>query len=80
MSTFLDLYDIEPDNNSIEIINRKFVSIRDDGGGNRTEKGMEANSILFSIYATDCIRGVCFYDHITAVVGGYVRQPSVVDS
>ena len=32
-------------------MNRKFVSIRDDGGGNRSPEGMEVNSILFTVYA-----------------------------
>ena len=38
--------------------------MRGDGGGNRTEKGMKANSILFTIKLTDKINGRSFYDHM----------------
>ena len=40
------------------------VCVRGDGGGNRTEKGMRANSILFTIKLTDKINGRSFYDHM----------------
>ena len=48
---------IAPDNNAVERVNRKFVAIRNDGGGNRSSDGMEANSVLFTIKATDRING-----------------------
>ena len=43
--------------------------MRGDGGGNRTEKGMRANSILFTIKLTDKINDRIFpmrsfYDHM----------------
>ena len=41
-----------------------FKAIRDDGGWNKTQKGMDANSILFTIMATDWINGASFIDHL----------------
>ena len=40
---------ISPDNNAVERANRRFVSVRNDGGGNRSRKGMDANSVLFTM-------------------------------
>ena len=53
-----------PDNNGVERVNRRFVAVRNDSGGNRTQKGMDANSILLSIFATDWINGNSFFDHL----------------
>ena len=55
---------VRPDNNDVERTNRVFVSIKNDdgGGGNRTSRGMEANSILFTLLATGKIRGESFFD------------------
>ena len=64
MTTFLRQKGVPPDNNSCERANRVVVCVRGDGGGNRTEKGMRANSILFTIKLTDKINGRSFYDHI----------------
>ena len=55
---------VPPDNNSCERANRVVVCVRGDGGGNRTEKGMRANSILFTIKLTDKINERSFYDHM----------------
>ena len=38
--------------------------MRGDGGGNRTEKRMRANSILFTIKLTDKTNMRSFYDHM----------------
>ena len=38
--------------------------MRGDGGRNRTEKGMRANSILFTIKLNGKINGRSFYDHM----------------
>ncbi len=72
MRTFLHIKDVPPDNNDVERTNRVFVSIKNDGGddGNRTSRGMEANSILFTLLATGKIRGesfflICCANHIT---------------
>ena len=46
-----------PDSNGVELVNRRFAAVRSDGGGNRTQRGMDANSILFIIMATDWING-----------------------
>ncbi len=62
MSTFLHIKGIPPDNNDVERTNRVFVSIKNDGGGNRTSRGMEANSILFTLLATGKISGESFFD------------------
>ena len=64
MSTFLHIKGVPPDNNDVERTNRVFVSIKNDGGGdgNRTFRGMEANSILFTLLATGKIRGEIFFD------------------
>ena len=64
MTTFLRQKGVPPDNNSCERANRIAVCVRGDGGGNRTEKGMKANSILFTIKLTDKINGRSFYDHM----------------
>ena len=63
MSTFLHIKGIPPDNNDVERTNRVFISIKNDGnGGNRTSRGMEANSILFTLFATGKISGESFFD------------------
>ena len=62
MSTFLHIKGVRPDNNDVERTNRVFVSIKNDGGGNRTSRGMEANSTLFTLLATGKIRGEIFFD------------------
>ena len=64
MTTFLHQKGVPPDNNSCERANRIVVCVRGDGGGNRTEKGMRANSILFTIKLTDKINGKSFYDYM----------------
>lgn len=55
---------ILPDNNPAENVNWRFTSIKNDGSGNRSEKGMDANSILFTVLATDKINGNSFFDHL----------------
>ena len=52
MTTCLRTPGISPDNNAVERANRRFVSVRIDGGGNRSRKGMDANSVLFTMLAT----------------------------
>ena len=64
MSTFLYADGVDPDNNGVERINRGFVSIRGDGGGNRSEEGMRVNSILFSVYVTCRVQKKSFYRHL----------------
>ena len=64
MTTFLRQKGVPPDNNSCERANRVAVCVRGDGGGNRTKKGMRANSILFTIKLTDKINMKSFYDHM----------------
>ena len=61
MSTFLHVDGIDSNNNGVERINRGFVSIRSDGGGNRSEEGMRVNSILFTICATCRVQKKSFY-------------------
>ena len=56
-------------------MNRKFVAIRSDGGDNRSPKGTEANSILFSVYATDVLNGTGF-EHVIQSAG-YGRVPEM---
>ncbi len=55
---------VPPDNNPVERSNRKAVATRSDGGGNRSGKGMEANSILFTNMVTDWLAGRSFFDHM----------------
>ncbi len=66
----LYLKEITLDNNAIERVNRKFVAIRNDGGRNRLADGMEANSVLLTIMATDRINGASFFDHLVRVSSG----------
>ena len=70
MTTHMYRGDVDPDNNGVERVNRLFKSIRDDGGGNRTQKGMDANSILFTIMATDWINDASFFDHLIRSANG----------
>ena len=61
---------VAPDNNGVERVNRRFVAVRNDRGGNRTQKGMDANSILFTAMATDWINGRLFFDHLVSSASG----------
>ena len=61
---------VPPDNNPVERSNRKVVAARSDGGGNRSGKGMEANSILFTNMVTDWLAGKSFFDHMMLVAPG----------
>ena len=58
------------DNNPIERTGRVLVASRNDGGGNRSEKGMEANSILFTNMLTDWMNKRSFFDHIVRSASG----------
>ncbi len=70
MTTCLHVDGIEPDNNAVERANRRFVAVRSDGGGNRSRKGMDANSILFTLLATDRINKDSFFDHLVRSSSG----------
>ena len=69
LTTYLGKEDIPIDSNGVERMNRKFVAMRSDGGGNRSPKGMEANSILFSVYATGILNGASFFEHVIQSAG-----------
>ena len=69
-TTHLYLQEIAPDNNAVERVNRRFVAIRNDGGGNRSADGIEANPVLFTIMATDRINGASFFDHLVRASSG----------
>ena len=71
LTTYLRKEGIPIDSNGVERNNRKFVAIRSDGGGNRSPKGMEANSILFTVYATDALNGISFFKHVIRSSSGY---------
>ena len=64
MTTHMYKEEVPPDNNGVERVNRRFVAVRNDCGGNRTQKGMDTNPILLSILATDWINGNSFFDHL----------------
>ena len=70
MTTCLRIPGISPDNNAVERANRRFVSVRNDGGGNRSRKGMDANSVLFTMLATDRVRRESFFDHLVRSASG----------
>lgn len=70
MTTFLRHEGVPPTNNPCERANRKVVAVRDDGGGNRSEKGMGANSILFTIKLTDLLNNRIFFDHLVRASSG----------
>ena len=70
MTTCLRIPGISPDNNAVERANRRFVSVRNDGGGNRSQKGMDANSVLFTMVATDRVRKKSFFDHLIRSASG----------
>ena len=61
---------VAADSNGVERVNRRFVAVRSDGGENRTQKGMDVNSIIFTIYATDWINGNSFFDHLVTSASG----------
>ena len=58
------------DSNGVERVNRRFVAVRSDGGGNRTQRGMGTNSILFTIMATDWINGKSLFEHLVRSAAG----------
>ena len=70
LTTYLRKEGVAIGNNPVERMNRKVVCVRDDGGGNRSEKGMKANSILLAAMATDLLNGVSFFDHIVEAASG----------
>ena len=61
---------VPPGNNQVERSNRKVVAARSDGGGNRSGKGMGANSILFTNMVTDRLAGRSFFDHMVLAASG----------
>ena len=69
LSTFLYVPGIKPDNNDVEHMNRMLKCILNDGGGNRSERGMHASSVLFSVLATCKLNGTSFYDVLCAAAG-----------
>ena len=54
---------IVPDNNAVKRVSRKFVAIQNDGRGNGSPDGMEANPVSFTTIATDRINWASFFDH-----------------
>ena len=70
MTTSLSIKGIPRDNNAVERTNRKFACIKNDGGGNRSQKGMDANSVLYTIFATDKLIGANFFEHIVRASSG----------
>ena len=69
LTLFLLVPGIKSGNYDVEIMNRKLVAIRHDGGGNRSPIGMEANSILFTIFTTCKARGDVFFDVLKRAIG-----------
>ena len=49
---------------------RKVVAARSDGEGNRSGKGMETNSILFTNMVTDWLADRSFFDHMVLAASG----------
>ena len=70
MTTHMYDEDVDPDSNGVERVNRRFKVIRTDGGGNRSQKGMDANSVLFTIMATDWINKDSFFEHLMRAASG----------
>ena len=70
LSTHLEMDGVPIDNNPVERTNRRFVAVRHNGGGNRSQKGMDANSILFSVFATDWLRKNSFFEHLIRAASG----------
>ena len=70
LTTFLRHEGVSPINNPCERANRKVVAVRNDGGGNRSVKGMKANSILFTVMLTDWVNGQSFFDHLVQASSG----------
>ena len=62
MSTFLYMPGIDPDSNDVERMNKNLASISSHGGGNRSILGMEANSILLTVFTTCKLNGTSFYE------------------
>ena len=70
LTTFLRKPDIPSTNNPVERLNKFFNGARSNGGGNRSTKGMKANSILFTVMLTDHLNQSNFFDHIVHALGG----------
>ena len=58
------------DSNGVERASRRFVAVRSDGGGNRTQRGMDANSVLFTVMATDWINKKSLFEHLVRSASG----------
>ena len=69
LNTFLR-QGIKSGSNDVERMNRKFASIRDDGCGNRSPGGMEANPILFTAYAPSKVLDTGFYEEVIRYSSG----------
>ena len=64
LSAFLRKEGVDSGNNGVERMNRKFVAIRDGGGGNRSSDGMEANSIPFTEFAACRVLNTSFFEEV----------------
>ena len=61
---------VDPDNSGVERVNRRFVAVRSNGGGNHAQRGMDSNSVLFTISATDWINGKSLFEHLMRSTSG----------
>ena len=65
-----DARGVAQDSNGVERASRRFVAVRSDGGGNRTQRGMDANSVLFTVMATDWINKKSLFEHLVRSASG----------
>ena len=70
MTTFLRMEGVLPDSNGVERKVRYIMPVKKNGGGNRSQKGMDANSVLLTIMATDHITGSSFFEHVVRSSSG----------
>ena len=49
------------DNGVIERINRKFTCLKNDVDGNRFQKGIDSDSVLYTIFATNKLNNTHFF-------------------
>ena len=79
-TTFLRKDGVPPYNNHTERDVRAIIKVRRDGGGNRSEKGAEANSILLTIKLTDRLNKRSFFDHLMRAMSGCISEVTVHES
>lgn len=71
--TFLDYPDVDPDNNHAERGIRRPVTMRKNSYGNRSDRGVETQAIMMSIFVTLKMRGLNPIDFLRDALQEWIR-------